>query len=514
MQRLIRGWRSNKRADRRGARWLAPGLALLGIVLAAAAPVRLPAQSLQRRLDRRLAAAPWDRTLWGIVVLDERGRQVYGLNADRLFVPASNTKILVTATASALLAPDFTVKTSVYGTGPLTDGVLTGDLVLYGRGDPTFSPRCYGVDTTAPGACDRDPFAKLAELAAQLRARGVRVVRGDLVGDGSYFEPTTVHPAWEGYDLNWWYAAPVSGLGFNDNSIDIHWGPGAEVGAPAAVSFTPDLGDVTLENRTTTAPADSGDAIDFFRTPGTLALWAEGRVGAGSRGGTEYFALPDPALYTARAFRQALAAAGISVLGTTRATVDSMAYREVRGCCQALAEVESRPLKDWVFPILNTSQNWFAEMLLKQVGRQFGGVGSWQKGLEVERRFLIDSVGVDSAAFAVMDGSGLAAADLVTPRAFAQVLRYIARHPRFATFNDALPHAGQPGSLRNRFRGTRLEGRVRAKTGSISRVNTLSGYIDRPDGRTWTFSIQANHHAQRGRDVLAAIDSLVVEMGK
>jgi D-alanyl-D-alanine carboxypeptidase/D-alanyl-D-alanine-endopeptidase (penicillin-binding protein 4) len=153
-------------------------------------------------------------------------------------------------------------------------------------------------------------------------------------------------------------------------------------------------------------------------------------------------------------------------------------------------------------------------MLLKQVGRQFGGVGSWQKGLEVERRFLIDSVGVDSAAFAVMDGSGLAAADLVTPRAFAQVLRYIARHPRFATFNDALPHAGQPGSLRNRFRGTRLEGRVRAKTGSISRVNTLSGYIDRPDGRTWTFSIQANHHAQRGRDVLAAIDSLVVEMGK
>jgi D-alanyl-D-alanine carboxypeptidase/D-alanyl-D-alanine-endopeptidase (penicillin-binding protein 4) len=112
------------------------------------------------------------------------------------------------------------------------------------------------------------------------------------------------------------------------------------------------------------------------------------------------------------------------------------------------------------------------------------------------------------------DGSGLAANNLVSPLAVAQILRYMAVHPRFATFNAGLPKAQQVGSLRNRFRGTPLEGRVRAKTGSISRVNTLSGYIDRPDGKVWTFSIQANHHTQRGRDMLAQIDSLVVEIGK
>jgi len=483
------------------------------MTVSACATARLHAQSLAKRVDRQLDTAPFDRTLWGVVVIDDRGRTVYQRNAERLFVPASNTKIIVSAVASALLSPDFTVKTSVYGTGAVVGGVLEGDLVLYGRGDPTFGVRCYSVDTLAPGACDKDPFEKYKKLAEQLRARGISVVRGDLVGDGSYFEPTSVHYGWESYDLNWWYAAPVTGLGFNDNSIDISWGPGPTVGAPAAVAFTPDLGDVTMENRSRTLPADSSDNIDFFRKPGTLQLWAEGNVGASSRGGTEYFAMPDPDLFAARALRKVLADYGIAVLGTTRGTSDSTAFSAARGT-PALAEVESRPLKDWVFPILNTSQNWYAEMLLKQLGRQFGGEGSWNKGIEVERRFLIDSVKVDSTQIAFTDGSGLAANNLISPMAFAQVLRYISRHSRFQTFNAGLPKAQQVGSLRNRFRGTPLEGRVRAKTGSISRVNTLSGYIDRPDGKVWTFSIEANHHTQRSRDILARIDSVVVEIAK
>jgi len=487
---------------------------LLLLLFSAHPPIRLSAQSLARRLDRRLDAAPFNRNLWGVVVLDDRGRTLYARNADRLFVPASNTKIIVSAVASALLPPDFKVKTSVYGTGPIANGVLEGDLVLYGRGDPTYGVRCYSTDTLAPGACDRDPFEKLKSLAEQLRARGVSVVRGDLIGDGSYFEPTTVHYGWEAYDLNWWYAAPVSGLGFNDNSIDIAWGPGPMVGAPAAVAFTPDLGDVSMENRTTTLPADSSDNIDFFRTAGTLSLWAEGTVGASSHGGTEYFAMPDPDLFTARALRKVLADYGISVLGTTRSTVDSTAYRLARTAAPALAEVESRPLKDWVFPILNTSQNWYAEMLLKQLGRQFGGEGSWTRGIEVERRFLIDSVQVDSTQIAMTDGSGLAANNLISPLAFAQVIRFITRHPRAETFTAGLPQAQRVGSLKNRFRGTALEWRVHAKTGSISRVNTITGFIDRPDGRRWTFSIQANHHTQRGRDMLNQLDSLVVEIGK
>ena len=485
-------------------------LALLGLT---ALPVAsLQAQTLQQRIDARLDAAPFNRALWGVVLVDETGRVLYGRNADRLFIPASNTKLVVSTVAAALLPPEWRVKTSIYGSGVVVNGVMQGDLVLYGRGDPTFSNRCYHVDTTVAGVCDRNIFDRLRQLADSLRGRGITAIAGDLVGDGSYFEPQSVHGGWETYDLNWWYAAPVTGLSFNDNSIDIKWGPGPRPGTPATVSITPWLGDLTFENRSRTRDA-GGDNIDFFRAPGTLNLRAEGDVAQSSRGGTEYFAMPDPNLFTARALRQALADAGISVIGTTRSTTDSMLYRHLRSGAP-LAEVASRPLGDWIFPILNTSQNLFAEMMLKQLGRIFGTEGSWAEGLKVERRFLIDSVGVDSTQISLSDGSGLSSVNLVSPRAFTQMLRFIRRHPRWPTFAAGFSQSGNTGSLRNRFKNTPLEGRVWAKTGSISRVNTLSGFIEPEGGRRLYFSIQANHHTLPSRQILAQIDSVVVEMGK
>jgi len=473
-------------------------------------PAGAAAQSLSKRLDTRLDRPPFNRQLWGVALADENGRLLYGRNENRLFIPASNTKLVVSAVASALLPPDWRVKTSVYG-GPVVGGVLLGDLVLYGRGDPTMDRRCYATDSTVTGVCDTDPFGRLRELADSLRSKGVQLIAGDVVGDGSYFEPTVIHPNWEQFDLNWWYAAPVSGLGFHDNSVDFTWQPGPAPGAPAVISMSPNLGDIAFENRTVTVPpgGESDVGNRFFRHPGTLQVWAEGTVALDNPRRTDSFALPDPNLYAARALRQVLADAGISVAGTTRSTTDSTLYAGVRAT-EPLAEVPSRPLRDWIFPILNTSQNWFAEMLLKQFGRG----GSWPEGLEVERRFLIDSVRVDSTQISLSDGSGLSSTNLVSPVAFTQMLRFIRRHPRYSTFAAGLPQAGGAGSLRNRFVGTPLSGRIRGKTGSISRVNALSGYIELDRGRFLTFSVQANHHAQPSRAILGAIDSVVVEMGR
>jgi D-alanyl-D-alanine carboxypeptidase/D-alanyl-D-alanine-endopeptidase (penicillin-binding protein 4) len=470
------------------------------------------AQALKKRMGTRLGAPPVNRSLWGVVLMGPNGKQLYGQNADKMFIPASNTKLVVSSVAAALFPPDWTVRTSLYADGPIQDGVLQGDLILYGRGDPTISARCYAVDTTAPGACDTDPFQRLRDLAGQLRARGIMTVEGDLIGDGSWFDGDLVNGDWEVYDLNWWYAAPVSGLGFNDNSIDFTYAPGPAVGAPATITFTPDFGTVAFENRTRTVPAGQSTTIDFFREPGTLRVWAEGDVALDSRGRNEYFALPDPDLFTAWALRAVMADSGIAVLGTSRSTTDSTEFVAARQGV-ALAEVTSRPVKDWIFPILNTSQNWFAEMLLKQVGRQFGGGGSWKEGLAAERRFLIDSMKVDSLQFALRDGSGLSSSNLVSPRAFATLLAWMRAHPRFASFAAGLPQSGQRGSLKSRFVGTPLEGKVHAKTGSISRVNTLSGYIEQP-GRTLIFSVEANNHSLGSRVMIPQIDSLVVQMGK
>jgi D-alanyl-D-alanine carboxypeptidase/D-alanyl-D-alanine-endopeptidase (penicillin-binding protein 4) len=486
---------------------------LTALALLSASPLAAQSKALAKRLDAILDAPPFAHQLWGVALVDRAGKLLYGRNADRLFIPASNTKLVVTSTATARLPKEFTVKTSVYAAGPVNAGIVAGDLVLYGRGDPAWSRRCYGIDSTAPGACDTDLLVKFNGMAATLRDAGVREVQGDLVGDGSYFEPQLVSGEWAGYDLNWWYAAPVSGLGFNDNSVDLHWKPAGTEGQPAEIVLDPDLGDLTLENRTRTVATGGSTTIDFFRYPGTLALWAEGDVALDSRGGTESFALPDPSLFAARAFRLALAQAGITIRGTVRSTTDSLRYRTARDSAP-LAEVESRPLGEWIFPILNTSQNWFAEMLLKQLGRQFGGAGSWQAGLDVERRFLVDSMGVDSAQISLSDGSGLSADNLVSPLAFTRVLNYMRRHPHFDVFAAGLPRAGQAGSLRNRFEGTPLEGRVMAKTGTISLASSLSGYIFTPQGDTLTFSIQANHHTAGDRAMKAQIDSLVVAMAR
>jgi D-alanyl-D-alanine carboxypeptidase/D-alanyl-D-alanine-endopeptidase (penicillin-binding protein 4) len=276
---------------------------------------------------------------------------------------------------------------------------------------------------------------------------------------------------------------------------------------------SPDLGVVRLENRTQTTDSGTTTTIDFFREPGTLDLWAEGTVAKNRSGRTEHFALPDPNRYFAHAFRAALARRGVSVAGPTRATTDSLAYRTAREG-PALLMVRSRPRDDLIFPILNTSQNWFAEMLLKVLGRRYGTAGSWAEGLAVERRFLIDSVGIDSAAFALSDGSGLSAGNLVSPDAFTRLLRYMWAHPQRAGFLRGLPRSGQVGSLRTRFVGTPLEGRVLAKTGSIQHVNSLSGYIERPRGGPLVFSVIANNHTVPYDRMLQQIDSVVVQMGR
>jgi len=489
---------------------LPAALCLCGLLLT---PAGLPAQTLGQDLNRLLDRPPFHRNHWGVVVMDLSGRVIASRHAEQLFMPASNTKLLVAAAAAALLPPGFFVTTSLYAGGAVTDGVLRGDLVLYGRGDPTLSQRCYAGDTTQAGVCQRDAAEPLRRLARQLRAAGVSAVTGDLVGDGSWFEPTLVHPAWEVYDLNWWYAAPVSGLGVYDNAVSVIHAGGSAIGAPAVIQVVPTVEGVVLDNRTRTVEDTAPQTLDYTRIPGTLTIVAEGTVRRSTRATTQYFALPDPNYYTAAIFRRILAEEGITIAGITRSTTDSLATRALRQG-PPLAELRSRPVEDWLYPVLNSSQNWFAEMLLKQLGRQLAGDGSWRAGNAIIRRFLVDSVRVDSTQFRVVDGSGLSAQNLVTPLAFAQILRWIRRHPRYEAFAAGLPLSGERGSLRNRFLDTPLAGRVRAKTGSISSVNSLSGYIEQPGRPPVIFSIQANHHALPSAAVTRHIDSVVVRVGR
>ncbi len=472
-------------------------------------------QSNRARLTTALDLPPLDRHHWGVAVLDNRGRLVFGRNAERLFVPASNTKLIVAATAIAMLAPDWTVRTPVYAGGPVLNGTLSGDLILYGQGDPTWSARCFGLDTAGPGICETDPFARLRPLASALKARGVVRIGGAIIGDGSAFERLLVHPTWENDDLAWGYAAPVSGLGFNENLVTATLEPTVE-GRRAALTVSPDLGGLTIDNRVVTV-GDSGiTRINWTRAEGQAIAVATGTIRLHAAPERDELAVADPNRFAALALASVLKDSGIVVLGGVRSTTDPILTASSR-TEPPLAEAISRPLADWIFPILNVSQNWVAEMLIKQLGRRFGLGGSWHEGLAVERRFLIDEVGLDSTQFVIHDGSGLSAKNAISPLVFARLLAFMRGHPAFETFSAGIPTASGIGSLRNRFAGGPFQGLIRAKTGSIGQVNSLSGFVERTTPSRLpcrTFSVQANHHTLGGRAMIQAIDSVVTAIGE
>lgn len=493
--------------------------AAIGSVATTVAAAPVAGQTLTRRLTRRLDSLPLDRHVWGIAVLDQAGRLLYGRNADRLFMPASNTKLLVTAAATGLLPAAWTATTTLHAGGPVAEGILKGDLVLYGGGDPTWSRRCYAVEPAPPERCTTDPFDPLRRLVSAVRRAGVTTVAGAVVGDGSYFEPTITHPTWETDDLVWAYAAPVSGLGFNENTIVAIVTPGPTEGAPPEVSLDPDLPALSIEVAAVTGADSTRTDLEWRRTADGTGVIVSGSIRLGGPPDRSQLAVSDPNRFAALALERVLADSGIAVLGGVRGTTDSLAYRSARAT-PPMASVASRPVEDWIFATLNVSQNWFAETLVKELGKQRGQSGSWAEGLRVERRFLIDSLRIDSTQFLAHDGSGLSAKNLASPLTLATVLSAMRRHPRYPTFAAGLPRGGATGSLRNRFQETPVADRIRAKTGSIGQVNSLSGYLERDSSFTSTgrpcrvFSIQANHHTLGGRTMVQAIDSVVVEVAR
>jgi D-alanyl-D-alanine carboxypeptidase/D-alanyl-D-alanine-endopeptidase (penicillin-binding protein 4) len=461
-------------------------------------PPAAASSPLARRLDALLDEAPFDRALWGVAIVDPEGRLAFERNGDRMFVPASNAKLVVAAAAVSLLPADFRFRTTVYAAGGIADGVLHGDLVLYGRGDPTLSDRFYPTRVTA-----------FEELADSLKARGIARIEGDVIGDASYFDSTAIHPSWESYDLGWWYAAPVTALGFNDNSVDFDIAPGP-VGQPPSITFSPDLGLVQFTNRARTVPVDSPRTIDFHRRSGSNIVWADGDVPADALPWTENVSIADGPLWAATAFRKVLEERGIAVTGRVRTTADPGASAAARAT-EPLAEHLSPPLGRVIEPILRLSHNWYAEMLLRVLGRVRTGTGSWDSGLAVERRFLADSLRLDPTEFRLADASGLSHWNLMTPHAVVRLLEAMRRRPGAAAFRDALPVGGLSGTLRTRYRGTALAGRVHAKTGTIANVNTLSGWLTTAGG-TWTFSIALNNHVERGRDAMKRIDAILAAL--
>lgn len=464
--------------------------------------------SLQARISEHLAQPRFAAATWGVKIATlESGQVLFEHNANKLLKPASNAKLYTGALALDRLGPDFRIRTSLHAAGrPDKSGTLWGDLIVYGRGDPSFAERFNGGSYSN----------LLGPLVDAMASAGIKHVKGDLVGDESFFHGPPFGTQWTWDDLQNYYGAEFSALTVQDNTVDLSFKPGPRVGAPCRVTTLPNTSFLTFSNRTVTMEPGTRRRLSLYRPVGENVVYLSGWMALDDTNAVDAVSVHRPALWFVTLLKDALSRRGITVGGKAR-TMDWL-DRQVKpgdpGKLVELGSVSSPALATILPRMMKPSQNLYAHLLLLQVGARAGvpkvpGQTTEDLGLTEMTTFL-DGAGIRRGDVLLEEGSGLSRGALVTPDATVALLRHMHRHRWAETFRASLPVAGVDGTLRNRMKNTAAAGNVRAKTGTLRYVNTLSGYVTTKAGENLVFSILLNNHDGDGGR--GAIDTLVLLM--
>jgi D-alanyl-D-alanine carboxypeptidase/D-alanyl-D-alanine-endopeptidase (penicillin-binding protein 4) len=468
---------ASSRLSTRSSRVL-PALAAVLCIAASAGPSKRE-RALAADLNRIFDAPVMEQGLWGVEVKSlDSGRVLYARNARTLMMPASNMKILTLAAAAEALGWDHRFTTTLESPAPIEGGALKGDLYVRGGGDPTINSR------------DKRAEAVFDEWAAALKAAGVTRIDGGVIGDGTAFDDRRLGQGWSWDYLQYGYAAPVGALALNENVATLTIKPGAKAGDAATLELPPSTG-LGLIHHVVTGETASPTTIEFERRPDTNYLDVRGSIAAGAAPATRDVAVANPSLYFAHSLVLALQARGIPVRGLPRELVppEFELPSEPR---RVLAESQSPPLRDIGKTMMKVSQNLYAETLLKAVGAARTGKGTADGGI-LAARAIFTSWNIPRESYVQVDGSGLSRYDYTSAEMLIALLEHMHRDPRHKDeFASTLPIAGKDGTISTRLRRTRAESNAIAKTGSISNVRALSGYVRTRDGETLAFSILAN----------------------
>lgn len=449
------------------------------------------AADLPHRLDNAVESNPLAlRSSIGIHVVDLRtGKELYGRNENRFFLPASNMKLFTSALALTKFGLDYRFTTRLI----LEPG---GDLALVGSGDPSMNGRAYPYQRDDKGVRG---LAAIEDLADQAVASGLREVRGDIVGDDRLFAWVPYPPSWTQDDAVGESGAAVSALSVADNVIAITISPGAAIGDPARLSLDPPLEYFAIDNRVMTVANGSPD-VRVRRSPGARQIMLAGTLPAKAGKRVELVGVDDPALYAAYAMYEALTRRGVLVRGhpIARHRTAEEKYQEPAG--ETLATRTSPPLSQVLQLLDKVSENLHAELML----RVAGGVDAMNS--------LLARIGSNPGEFRIDDGSGLSRNDQVTPKLVTRLLTQMYRSPQRELWISLLPVGGDDGTLTNRLCCTTEARLIHAKTGSLQRSVALSGYAESKTLGWLAFSILINNFAATGAEVRAWIDKIAVTL--
>ncbi|MGH7461546.1 MAG: D-alanyl-D-alanine carboxypeptidase/D-alanyl-D-alanine endopeptidase [Longimicrobiales bacterium] len=474
------------------------------VVRVAAAPV-VPGISIAAlRTDlERLIATPGH---WSVTVVSlDRGDTLFAHSPDLPLMPASNMKLFTSAAALYYLGPNYHYNTFLLADGTIQSGVLQGDLIVYGTGDPTISDR-FG-----------QKMRVWETFADTLAALGVREIRGNIIADASYFGGPGTAAGWETSYMNASYAAPASALSFAENIATLQIKPARETGGLPEVRLVPG-GDasIAIVNEATTV-AGRRSWINVTRTTYDGPIHVRGQIGKNTLGVLRTVPVSDPALWAGCVLRETLQKRGINITGQVKAVrspdaspvtgrlVFAPAFSD-KPPLRVLAIHESPPLFDILEVVNKKSHNLLAEQTLRTVGRVALGQGTVEAGARAVQHLLETEDANSAGELRIYDGSGLSVLNRVTTRSITHLLSFMARSPMWSDYWATLPEAGLRDGL-HRMHRTAAEGNLRAKTGTIDNVSALSGYVKAANGERLAFSIISNsvpstYRAKRVEDAI------------
>ncbi|MFC3041083.1 D-alanyl-D-alanine carboxypeptidase/D-alanyl-D-alanine-endopeptidase [Virgibacillus xinjiangensis] len=438
--------------------------------------------TLEEKLAAILDDEQLDGSVTGVSVRDaDTGDLLFSRNGDTHLHPASNMKLLSGAAAMEVLGEDYQFMTEVWTDGKINGQVLHGDIYLKGKGDPTLRKEDLDI------------------LAKELKNHGIKKIKGDLVGDDTWYDDVRLS-----LDLNWsdesyYTGAQVSALtlspdkDYDAGTVIVEVKPSDKIGEEANVQITPETDYITVVNNTEMVNKGAEKNISIEREHGTNNLIIEGEMPLDGSDSKVWRSVWEPTGYAVDVFKKSLEEQGIDFIGQT-----DIRYGKTPKSASRLANKESIPLEDLFLRFMKLSNNGHGETLTKEMGRVVHEEGSWDKGIEVIEK-VVTGLGVDEEAILLRDGSGMSHKNYIPANELTQLLYAIQGKEWFEAFQFTLPVAGdsdrfEGGTLRYRMRDEPAEGKVKAKTGSLTSVSALSGYVTTKDGEKLVFSVLINNY--------------------
>ncbi len=451
---------------------------------------------LAKQINQQISIPELQSALVGIMVQSaETGEIIYQHNANTMMMPASNEKIPTSAAALLKFGPDFLYQTKIVTNGSIEKGVLNGDLIVIGSGDPTIGFRF----------CDKsDSCFIFQSWVDSLKSKGIEKINGNIIGVDDVFDEDRIGYGWTVDNLPYSYSAQISGLSFNENYATVRIfadSSGEEIG----ISVFPDFDYLDTESKLVFNEEESD--IEFDRVLNTNRIKISGKIKPGSSY-KQKVSIHNPTKYFVSALKKEMKQLGIEVNGETF-DADELQVGNADTSSNLLFTHSSIPMKEVLKILMKESQNLYAESLVKLLGAYFGKEGSFDEGEKILKGTL-QRLGLEKDSYAFKDGSGLCRYNYISPAHLMKILRRMYFHPYGKIWRACLPIAGVDGTIDYRLKRTVAQNNIFAKTGTISNVRCLSGYANTLDGETLVFSTMFNNFLCSTQVVMDVQDQICI----